>query len=187
MILFFKTIEKNIIAVESPVLPGQNELNKLIWLFGEATYIGSGEISGNYVGPRKEMVTPWSTNAVEITQNMGISGLVRIEEYFPVSGSDAKYDHMLQVLYHGLDQNIFRTDRRQEPVFEIEDIASYNEKEGLALSGEEIKYLEDLSKKLGRKLTDSEVFGFSQVNSEHCRCKLFDNRTFNESTIVLVC
>ncbi|MCK7537700.1 MAG: hypothetical protein MZV63_45480 [Marinilabiliales bacterium] len=38
-------------------------------------------------------------------------------------------------------------------------------------------YLENLSRNLGRKLTDGEVFGFSQVNSEHCRHKIF-NGTF---------
>lgn len=37
--------------------------------------------------------------------------------------------------------------------------------------------MENLSKKLKRNLTDSEVFGFSQVNSEHCRHKIF-NGTF---------
>src|SRR5690606_18319640 len=57
------------------------------------------------------------------------------------------------------------------------NISEYNQKEGLALNAEEVEYLENLSKKLGRKLTDSEVFGFSQVNSEHCRHKIF-NGTF---------
>ena len=59
----------------------------------------------------------------------------------------------------------------------IRDIASYNEQEGLALNENEIRYLQDLSRKIGRDLTDSEVFGFSQVNSEHCRHKIF-NGTF---------
>ena len=64
-----------------------------------------------------------------------------------------------------------------EAILEIDDISEYNQKEGLALNAEEVEYLENLSKKLGRKLTDSEVFGFSQVNSEHCRHKIF-NGTF---------
>ncbi|WP_353079673.1 phosphoribosylformylglycinamidine synthase, partial [Flavobacterium sp.] len=38
-------------------------------------------------------------------------------------------------------------------------------------------YLNNLSTKLGRKLTDSEIFAFSQANSEHCRHKIF-NGTF---------
>jgi len=60
---------------------------------------------------------------------------------------------------------------------EITNIEEYNKTEGLALSDEEVKYLEELSRKIDRKLTDSEVFGFSQVNSEHCRHKIF-NGTF---------
>ncbi|NOR88153.1 MAG: phosphoribosylformylglycinamidine synthase, partial [Bacteroidales bacterium] len=59
----------------------------------------------------------------------------------------------------------------------ILDIESYNKVEGLALSEDEVSYLNDISKKLGRKLTDSEVYGFAQVNSEHCRHKIF-NGTF---------
>ena len=62
-------------------------------------------------------------------------------------------------------------------ILPIEDIAAYNKQEGLSLNDEEVDYLNDLSKKIGRKLTDSEVFGFSQVNSEHCRHKIF-NGTF---------
>ena len=45
------------------------------------------------------------------------------------------------------------------------------------MSDEEIEYLNGVSNKIGRPLTDSEVFGFSQVNSEHCRHKIF-NGTF---------
>ena len=44
----------------------------------------------------------------------------------------------------------------------------------MSLSEEEIDYLEKISEKIGRPLTDSEVFGFSQVNSEHCRHKIFN-------------
>ena len=59
----------------------------------------------------------------------------------------------------------------------IDDISAYNKSEGLALSPEEEDYLRQLAQRLGRPLTDSEVFGFSQVNSEHCRHKIF-NGTF---------
>ena len=100
-----------------------------------------------------------------------------MEEFFLVPGRDASFDPMLQVLYEGLDQELFTIDRAPEPILEISDIAAYNAKEGLALNPDEIEYLEGVSKRIGRKLTDSEVFGFSQVNSEHCRHKIF-NGTF---------
>jgi len=78
----------------------------------------------------------------------------------------------------GRKQNLIRCcNKEPDPVISIDDVAEYNKKEGLALSDDEVEYLNGLAEKLGRKLTDSEVFGFSQVNSEHCRHKIF-NGTF---------
>ena len=84
---------------------------------------------------------------------------------------------MLQVLNRELDQHIFTIKNEPQPVLKINNIGQYNEEEGLALSNDEVTYLEGVAQKLGRPLTDSEVFGFSQVNSEHCRHKIF-NGTF---------
>lgn len=176
MVSFFRNTANNIIAVQTNSPLESFDVEKLTWLFGEAELLNVSQIEGYFIGPRKEMLTPWSTNAVEITQNMGITGIIRIEEYFPAD-ADSKYDPMLQMMYKGLNQEIFTIDKAPEPIIEIDDIEAYNEKEGLALSEDEIEYLNDLSKRIGRKLTDSEVFGFSQVNSEHCRHKIF-NGTF---------
>jgi len=176
MIIFYKL--ENVFAVQSTIFQDIISLEKLSWLFGNARYIAADSIEGNYIGPRKEMVTPWSTNAVEITQNMGISGILRIEELKLVEDSiTAEYDAMLQSLYSSPDQNIFEIDIEPEPIVYIDDLIKYNQKEGLALSEDEIEYLQEMSSKLGRKLTDSEVYGFAQVNSEHCRHKIF-NGTF---------
>ena len=177
MILFFKTPEDTILALSSAQILNENDIEKLIWLFGEAEKLSNEVLAGWFVGPRKEMLTPWSTNAVEITQNMGIIGIQRIEEYIQVACQSAGFDPMLKALYHNLDQTIFTINKKPEPILEITDIAAYNQQEGLALSQEEIDYLDSVSVKLGRKLTDGEVFGFSQVNSEHCRHKIF-NGTF---------
>ena len=177
MILFFESKTKNIIAVGTTEKLPEKEIEKLIWLFGEASLLDRDKIEGVFVGPRKEMITPWSTNAVEITQNMAITGIKRIEEFHATTSKKPHYDPMLQSLYKGLNQSIFTIDKLPDPVFFIDDIKAYNLKEGLALNDEEIAYLDKLSKSIGRKLTDSEVFGFSQVNSEHCRHKIF-NGTF---------
>lgn len=177
MIIFFEGQDKQIFAVQSNTPFSDETISKLEWLFGEATPIKKEILNGFFVGPRKEMITPWSTNAVEITQNMGITGIIRIEEFFPVADKSAKFDPMLQRFYENLDQEIFTIKRQPEPILYIDDIAGYNAKEGLALSPEEIDYLNNLSNRIGRKLTDSEIFGFSQVNSEHCRHKIF-NGTF---------
>ena len=71
MILFFRTPSKSVIAVESNHQLTPDESNKLCWLFGEAVMESEENLKGCFVGPRREMITPWSTNAVEITQNMG--------------------------------------------------------------------------------------------------------------------
>ncbi len=153
-----------------------NDISKLKWLFADADVISSSEINEACVGPRASMVSPWSTNAVEITQNMGISGIERIEKFI-VFNDSVEYDPMLFQKYESLKQSIFDVDVVPSKIIDIESIAEYNQTEGLALSDEEVQYLEELSSRIGRKLTDSEVFGFSQVNSEHCRHKIF-NGTF---------
>ncbi|MDH5399782.1 MAG: AIR synthase-related protein, partial [Cyclobacteriaceae bacterium] len=176
MISFFQPAPDRTYAIEASAPFHENDIEKLTWLFGNARLLDEKELTGPFIGPRREMITPWSTNAVEITRNMGIEGIVRIEE-FHLTDEQAAFDPMLQVKYPQLDQKIFAIERLPEPILAIEDIASYNEVEGLALSDEEVTYLEGVSAQLGRKLTDGEVFGFSQVNSEHCRHKIF-NGTF---------
>ncbi|MCQ2193351.1 MAG: phosphoribosylformylglycinamidine synthase [Paludibacteraceae bacterium] len=174
MILFFKKEDAGIIAVDSKSALNAQDIEKLTWLFSGAKFTEEKEINGWFIGPRREMITPWSTNAVEITQNMGLNGLLRIEEYFAAKGADSEHDPMLQRIYPKLDQNIFTIDKQPDAIVHIEDIEEYNKKEGLALNPDEIAYLNGISEKIGRKLTDSEVFGFSQVNSEHCRHKIFN-------------
>ena len=173
MILFFKTNSQNVIVTEVEHALNTEELDRLSWLYGNATWVNTPQMEGCYVGPRKEMITPWSTNAVEITRNMNLSGILRIEEFFPVSSKEAQYDPMLQRLYDGIGQDVFETSKGVTPVQSINDLEAYNEAEGLALSADEIAYLHDVEKQLGRALTDSEVFGFAQINSEHCRHKIF--------------
>lgn len=173
MILFFKTPQENIIATAIDHQPSEQETQELCWLFGDATQLQTETLEGFFVGPRREMITPWSTNAVEITQNMNLNGISRIEEYFPVDSEDAKHDPMLQRMYKGLDQTIFTVNHEPEPIKRVECLEKFNEEEGLALSPEEIEYLHKIEKQNGRPLTDSEIFGFAQINSEHCRHKIF--------------
>ncbi|MET2984086.1 phosphoribosylformylglycinamidine synthase [Aureibaculum conchae] len=181
MIYFFGEQYIKVFAVQTITNLSNEAISKLTWLFGNKTLLQQASVDAFFVGPRAAMITPWSTNAVEITQNMGIEGIIRIEELNAVDEDFIDFDPMLFQKYKALDQQIFDIDIQPEAIKEIEDIAAYNQQEGLALSYDEVTYLEKLSAKLmkesGRKLTDSEVFGFSQVNSEHCRHKIF-NGTF---------
>ena len=173
MVLFFKDNFNVVFAVESTNPPTESEIKKQEWLY-KAKKLNLTEIKSCYVGPKKTMVSPWSTNAVEITQNMGIEGIERIEKFRLKESLDNDYDPMIFEEYSNLNQDLFKVSITPQPILEIENISEYNIQEGLALNEEEINYLENLSKKLSRKLTDSEVFGFSQVNSEHCRHKIFN-------------
>jgi len=177
MIHFFGDLSTKIYAVQTNKDLSQEDTTKLTWLFGNQPKINAASLDAFFVGPRAAMITPWSTNATEITQNMGISGIIRIEEFSPSDKESNDFDPMLLQKFNSLTQDVFTVNVQPEPILEIEDIALYNDQQGLALSDEEVDYLEQMSKKIGRKLTDSEVFGFSQVNSEHCRHKIF-NGTF---------
>jgi phosphoribosylformylglycinamidine synthase len=184
MIHFFGSSSNTVFAVQKQDNFSQEDIKKLYWLFNSSsenkhtsTNSNQSSLDSFFVGPRAAMITPWSTNAVEITQNMGILGIIRIEEFTEVSEDFTNFDPMLSQKYSQLSQSIYTINVQPEPIFEIDDIAAYNKKEGLSLSSEEVDYLNNLSVKLARKLTDSEVFGFSQVNSEHCRHKIF-NGTF---------
>ncbi len=177
MIHFFGNVNSKVFAVQTAKELSTENVAKLNWLFGNTSKIEQASLDAFFVGPRAAMITPWSTNAVEITQNMGVEGIIRIEEFKAVAEEFSDFDPMISQKFNGLHQDTFTIDIEPEAILDIDDIAAYNEQEGLALSSEEIEYLEQLAEKLGRKLTDSEVFGFSQVNSEHCRHKIF-NGTF---------
>ena len=181
MIYFFGKPTGSLYAVQTTKNIDPSIQEKLVWLFGNQKLVDKKFLEGNFIGPRATMITPWSTNAVEITQNMDIEGISRIE-MFIAKNPEEEFDPMLYEVYNGLDQSIFDIDVIPEPMTNIINIEAYNQKEGLALSKQEIIYLEGLSKSLGRPLTDSEVFGFSQVNSEHCRHKIFNGRFVIDGT-----
>ena len=92
MIYFFSTPGHTVVATEANRALQAQDIEKLCWLYGEAALIEGEQVEGFFVGPRREMITPWSTNAVEITQNMGLDGILRIEEYFAVKDENAAYD-----------------------------------------------------------------------------------------------
>ena len=177
MIHFFGNQNSKVFAVQATKELSTETTSKLVWLFGNQPKIEQASLDAFFVGPRAAMITPWSTNAVEITQNMGIDGIIRIEEFESCDSNFKDFDPMISEKYKGLNQESFTIDIQPEAILNIEDISAYNQAEGLSLSDEEVRYLENVSKKIGRPLTDSEVFGFSQVNSEHCRHKIF-NGTF---------
>ena len=176
MISFFESKNHNIFAVQTNNSLTKDEINKLEWLFGNSTFLLKKIIKKNLIGPRAAMVSPWSTNAVEICHNMGIYSIKRIEKYILETNRLEDFDPMLNEKFNNLNQDIFTVNIIPEKITNIDNINQFNKDEGLSLSLDEVNYLEDVSKDISRKLTDSEIFGFSQVNSEHCRHKIFNGK-----------
>ena len=135
MVVFFKKGKSAFYAVETDHVFDTMEIERLTWLLDGAKHLASRNLKGRFIGPRKEMITPWITNAVEITQNMGLSGISRIEAFVRIDddASDS-HDPMLQRLYNGLSASIFDLPAKPVPIVYIDDIAEYNKSEGLALS-----------------------------------------------------
>ncbi len=144
MIHFFGNQNSTVFAVQTAEDLSTETIAKLTWLFASpelvsgAPKIEQASIDAFFVGPRAAMITPWSTNAVEITQNMAISGIIRIEEFRAVTEEFSDFDPMLSQKYNELNQDIFSIDIQPEPILDIDDIASYNQQEGLSLSDDEV-------------------------------------------------
>ncbi|KAF5277830.1 hypothetical protein FQR65_LT15914 [Abscondita terminalis] len=75
------------------------------------------------------MITPWSTNAVEITQNMAIESIIRIEEFQPVTADFTDFDPMISQKYNALTQEMYSINITPEPIMDVDDIAAYNKQE----------------------------------------------------------
>lgn len=147
------------------------------------------------VVPRSGTISPWSSKATEIAQRCGLSMVNRIErgvEYSltvdtSLSASVKKqiagllYDRMTQTVLFGSTEPDLFTQHQPLPFLKIavmeqgrEALVIANSELGLALSDDEIDYLTESFKKLGRNPSDVELMMFAQANSEHCRHKIFN-------------
>lgn len=149
-----------------------------------------------FVVPRPGTISPWSTKATEILHNAGLEDVARVERgvrwSFRFSGAadpqvieqvvGTLHDRMMDVVLADVDeaQALFEV-AKPRPLTRV-DVQSggrpalerANAELGLALSDDEIDYLVDAFKGLGRDPTDVELMMFAQANSEHCRHKIFN-------------
>lgn len=150
---------------------------------------------GFFVTPRKGTISPWSSKATDIFHNCGIDSIARVERgiHFVITGTDglvlgiedlglallALHDRMTEAVYDDVS-DFFRhfepVPLRTVPLLAEgpESFAKANVDWGLAMSPEEIDYLVGAYQKMERDPTDAELVMFSQVNSEHCRHKIFN-------------
>ena len=138
--------------------------------------------------PRAGTISAWSSKAQDIFNNIGIKRVLRIERFkaFLTPEEDKKmvksklFDRMTESLFEHIDETalIFnKSKRKRTNVFDIHKnkdlLISLNTELGLALNQHEIEYLNSLFQKLERGITDAELMMFAQINSEHCRHKIF--------------
>jgi len=156
---------------------------------------GVAEFSGGFfVTPRKGTISPWSSKATDIFKNCGLTGVERVERGVHVritaGGAElsldalrpvlnALYDRMTEGVYVMLDDFFEHRPPAPGASFDVlgrglAALEEANRNMGLALSDEEIRYLYENYAKAGRNPTDTELVMFGQVNSEHCRHKIFN-------------
>ena len=71
MTVIFRKYPDTYYLIQSSQALSQAHIKRLAWLLGDAEKLKEAAVEGEFIGPRKEMITPWSTNAVEITQKHG--------------------------------------------------------------------------------------------------------------------
>ena len=183
--LYFVELERSLSAVRKESL--------LRLLEAEEGEDSSEEGATLYVVPRFGTISPWSTKATEILRDCGLTEVIRVERgvrYQLHCNVDTQQGQAL--LFDRMTQTLLTSETALEGMFEHaeprslecigeettsrEALAEANRRYGLALSGEDIEYLAGACAGLQRRLTDAELMMFAQVNSEHCRHKIFRGR-----------
>ena len=158
------------------------------------------DISGTsfLVVPRIGTISPWSTKATDITRHCGLENVVRVERgttwTFRFAGEDPRdeqvrelilpriHDRMTESILSGPEKAVALFEKADPAPLRIVDVLGggqgsleqANSEFGLALSEDEIEYLVENYKSIGRNATDIELMMFAQANSEHCRHKIFN-------------
>ena len=169
--------------------------------YGEPVAAPAGEGARVVVAPRLGTVSPWASKASDIARNCGI-GVRRVERLVEYQIglkrklvgrnqlSKDEFDAIAGLLHDRMTESVLPTLEAARALFEpqaAEPLAHVdvlgggraalqqaNTDWGLALAGDEIDYLLDAFKRLGRNPTDVELMMFAQANSEHCRHKIFN-------------
>ena len=139
-----------------------------------------------FVTPRKGTISPWSTKATDIFHNCDLKSIERVErgirfktsKVLPEQCFAALYDKMTEGVYEDIADLFEAGEPKPGRIFDvlskgIEAIREANDELGLAISEPEMEYLAKSFAAAGRNPTDTELVMFGQVNSEHCRHKIF--------------
>jgi phosphoribosylformylglycinamidine synthase len=191
----------HLVASDHPLAPTERERVGALLTYG-APWQGPAGPATLVVTPRFGTVSPWASKATDIAHNCGLA-LRRIERitefHLTLKGgllggktalAGAELEAAAALLHDRMTESVM-TDRAQAqrlfdelaaaPMEHVDVLAGgraaleqANVRFGLALADDEIDYLVDAFRKLGRNPTDVELMMFAQANSEHCRHKIFN-------------
>ncbi len=186
------------VDLESPLMAGQQQLLDRLLQYGpsQEDVLSNGELF--LVTPRQGTISPWSSKATDIAHRCGLDTVRRIERgtvfYLLKSNggmlTQGEITRALPLLHDRMTESVFFAMEEAEGLFRQEDPAPLSTVDvigggraallnadrelGLALSEDELDYVVESFTSLGRNPTDVELMMFAQVNSEHCRHKIFN-------------
>ncbi len=178
-------------ALETEVAPGAESLARAATLLDASATPGITNAANFFVAPRKGTISPWSSKATDIFAHCGLANITRVERAVAFDIAPALTREQLGVLHDRMTEGVYTREEMANlfehlppargrtfdvPRLGRAAIVEANETMGLALSDEEIDYLVAAYTQANRAPTDTELLMFGQVNSEHCRHKIFNAR-----------
>jgi phosphoribosylformylglycinamidine synthase len=171
---------RHFVELDAPLAQGERAILERLLDYGDRPAGAKGRLY--LVVPRLGTISPWSSKATDIAHNCGLAAVKRIERgtAYYVDSSAAGiagplHDRMTETVLSSFDDAARLFEHvPPRPLGVIPDIGEANSRLGLALSDDEIEYLERAYQALGRDPTDAELTMFAQANSEHCRHKIFN-------------
>ena len=172
-----------------PAAVTQAELRRLLGEGPESLPAADGTL---YVVPRVGTTSPWSSKATDIARVCGLAAVKRVEHgrVYLLDGVAALPEAALADLHDPMMESVLADEAALQHVFDQQPrrslrsvdvlgggkpaLEAVNREWGLALSPEEMDYLAAHYRQSGKNPTDAELMMFAQVNSEHCRHKIFN-------------
>ena len=175
------------VATDRPLDSGETALLARLLDYGEPAAGAKGTLF--LVVPRIGTISPWSSKATDIARNCGLAGVRRIERgiAYSLTGTIPAQQRaaLAAPLHDRMTETVLANIEDADALFAhvpprplghvpLASLEQANARLGLALADDEIAYLRDAYRALGRDPTDAELTMFAQANSEHCRHKIFN-------------